>query len=214
MQRTFKIAEDAFIRYLSRIKQTELYHNNISRNLKESSDRYRIYKNLYYHLAFIDKELPNKLRTECIACCNDYSQPNKRCKERWMYDGTFSLNRVDNTTYHREPILVDNHFMDQKLIDAAVNIYKPSKILSNCNFTAMKEISSKSKYAGLDETGIGGIICSHNSPIKFCNFKTGEQFVYLDEMLKYLFNENSDRKVLISYDVSCKYGSHFVVFLI
>ena len=92
MQRSVKVSEDGFIDLLSRISLTDIKKTNIERNLSEASDYFGIQNNYNYHLGFSKQENPSQLKTDCIACCEQYI-PGKLCVRRYMNDGTFSLNR-------------------------------------------------------------------------------------------------------------------------
>jgi hypothetical protein len=72
---------------------------------------------------------------------------------------------------------------------------------------------SRSRFGIFDETGLIGLFCArHGVPILFGSMFHGERFGYMDFILKAFVERNPDvEKVVLYYDVSCRFKSHFKV---
>jgi hypothetical protein len=81
-------------------------------------------------------------------------------------------------------------------------------------FKAGDIVRSRSRMGIYDETGLMGLFCArHGTPLMFASMFHGERFAYLDLLLKQFIEKNTGLvdKIILYYDVSCRYKAHFRV---
>ena len=166
--------------YLKKLKKvpTLIPDSTIIPNLLSAFKYYKFRCIQNKHLAFDRQQIDENnndiaIRTECLAC---------DLIRRLMGDGSMPYGSKDITS-HVERSLWDSVFFSNATKKDIDKHHKTVEV-RNCHFTAANSLgkdasSSRFKgtfiyYIGMDETGVGAIICEHGYMVKSIAYHGGE----------------------------------------
>nr|KIR43991.1 hypothetical protein I312_06807 [Cryptococcus bacillisporus CA1280] len=130
-------------------------------------------------------------------------------------DGNFNHSRTETAAKNDfanlcPPIFLEPRFIEKAQLTVGVS---RDRVADNCSdaWKAKDGGANPRSFSGKADTGLFGMVCSHEVCLKLINlYKSGERMYYPIALLDFMFTEvaGEDARIGLLYDISCNFEAH------
>ncbi|KAK7436098.1 hypothetical protein VKT23_019300 [Stygiomarasmius scandens] len=173
--------------------------------------------------AYDSRGVPGTKPGECAVTCPACPIPGINLPSGWKYslfvgiDANFVLKRLDVSSEENDPSLNNGmaYFVENKEYMSFLEKYGPlvSHDKSHCNDHNAAKLATFKGGKGVAATGVATIDCARHDmkrPLLVGDLQKGERYVNIDYLLLSSVRFQSPLAVVVSYDIGCIWGIHFV----